>query len=88
MAHPLHGTKPLAAKQRQRCEWGSHGQHLAVYKLVRGTCGKDFEVLRGADGCVVMFSGAFDRDSKERMVPGREALAWADGFPGWTVAFV
>lgn len=88
MAHPLHGTKPLAAKLRQRCEWGSQGQSLAVYKLVRGTRGKDFEVLRGADGCVAMFSGSFDRDSKERMVPGREALAWAEDFPGWTVAFL
>ena len=88
MAHPLHGTKPLAAKMTKQCEWGCQGQSLAVYKLVRGTRGKDFEVLRGADGCVAMFSRLFDRDSKERMVPGREALAWAEGFPGWTEAFL
>lgn len=88
MAHPLHGTRPLAAKQRQRCEWGSQGQRLAVYKLVRGVRGKSFEVLRGADGCVVMFSGSFELDENDRKLIGREALAWAAGFPGWRVAFV
>lgn len=61
---------------------------MAVYKLVRGVHGKSFEVLRGADGCVVMFTGGFERDAKDRMIPGREALAWAAGFPGWTVAFL
>jgi len=88
MAHPLHGTKPLAAKLRQAREWGSQGRSMVVYKLVRGTRGKDFQVLRGTDGCVVMFSGGFERDAKDRMVPGREAIAWASSFPGWTAAFL
>jgi hypothetical protein len=60
---------------------------LYIFKLERGQ-GRAREVHSGPLG-VTKATFPADRNEQGRLVPGREAQAWAEGFPGgWEAAFL
>lgn len=83
MAHPLHGTNPLAEKTGRRCSWGA-ASGLYFYKLERPASAG---VLRREVHPSARFVGRAEMDEQGRPRLGNEARSWAAGFPGWELAF-
>lgn len=80
MAHPLHGTKPLADKLGKRCDWGTPSG-LYFFKLER---------TEGRRRIVNTEVGRFMASARmvdNRRVPGPDAVQLASRFPGWELVF-
>ncbi len=80
MAHPLHGTKPLADKLGKKVDWGTPSG-LYFYKLERTV--KNRRIVNVQVGRFV----ASSRIVNDRRVPGPDAVQVASRFPGWELVF-
>ena len=83
MAHPLHGTNPLAEKIGRRCSWGA-ASGLYFYKLERPASAG---ILRREVHPSARFVGRAEMDELGHPHAGRDAISWASQFPGWELAF-
>jgi len=84
--HPRHGTKPLSKTLSVRAETSIEGHLLYIYKLRR----KEGSRIIHHSSPLGITKATFpaDRDENGKLVPGKQAIEWAKGFPGWEATFL
>lgn len=84
--YPRHGTKPQAKALMVRAETSVAGHMLYIYKL-RRIEGKRIVHHSGPMGLTKATFPA-DLDADNHPIPGKAAIEWAKGFPGWEATFL